>query len=44
MVRNTKYASEEVTIMSSATITSTDADALVWGGGYSTQNELWRML
>jgi predicted HTH domain antitoxin len=40
MVRNTKYASEEVTIMSSATITSTGADALVWGGGYSTKNEL----
>ena len=40
MVRNTKYASEEVIIMSSATITSTGADALVRGGVYSTKNEL----
>ena len=40
MVRNTKYASEEVTFMSSAPITSTSADALIRGGVYSTKNEL----
>ena len=42
MVRNTEYASEEVTIMSSVTfiITTSGADAFVRGGVYSTKNEL----
>jgi predicted HTH domain antitoxin len=40
MVKNTEYTSEEVKIMNSAIITSSGADALVWGGVYSTKTEL----